>query len=247
MIQEALKLRELVKLHKFNREAEDKNDSESELYNDHECELEECEDTVRSLVKMFKKLKQLPRDWKYDPATASTFVCAKADISALQKLPPPTHKTVRCCSQVYDPNQKFPKTTNVPLNDDERLIWSEFLDGDKDVPALRGVDLLAVDEVKRPLEIKNPMVSQIGNFAVAAFNEAVKMYVKKGEDNNIHDIEIMKCKYIKMKSACYFYITIEAPVFRQFVDVAMLTYLCKKALEFCYSNWPYGSIRKELD
>ncbi|GKG25232.1 hypothetical protein Tco_0395860 [Tanacetum coccineum] len=64
IIQEALKLRELVKLHKINREAEDKNDSESELDNDHECELEECEDTVRSLVKMFKKRKQLPRDWK---------------------------------------------------------------------------------------------------------------------------------------------------------------------------------------
>nr|GFA83351.1 hypothetical protein [Tanacetum cinerariifolium] len=111
---------------------------------------------------------------------------------------------------VYDPNQKFPKTTNVPLNDDERLIWSEFLDGDKDVPALGAVDLLAVDEVKRPLEIKNPIVSQIGNFAVAAFNEAVEMYVNKGEDNNIHDIEIMKCKYINMKSAYYFYITIEA-------------------------------------
>nr|GEV01714.1 40S ribosomal protein S13 [Tanacetum cinerariifolium] len=198
MIQEALKLRELVKLHKINREAGDKNDSESELDNDHECELEECEDNVRSLVKIFKKLKQLPRDWKYDPATASTFVYAKADISALQKLPPPTHKTVRCCSHVYDPNQKFPKATNVPLNDDERLIWSEFLDDDKDYV------------LKRPLEIKNPIVSQIGNFAVAAFNEAVEMYVKEGEANNIHDIEIMKCKYIKMKSAYYFYITIEA-------------------------------------
>ncbi|GKB16354.1 hypothetical protein Tco_0850277 [Tanacetum coccineum] len=210
IIQEALNLRELVKLHKINREAEDKNDSESELDNDLDFQLKQCEDRIRSLAKRFKKLKQLPHDWKYDPATASTFVCAKADISALQKLSPPTHKTVRCCSQVYDPNQKFPKTTNVLLNDDERLIWSEFLDGDKDVPALGAVDLLAVDEVKRPLEIKNPIVSQIGNFAVAAFNEAVEMYVKKGEANNIHDIEIMKCKYIKMKSAYYFYITIEA-------------------------------------
>ena len=37
------------------------------------------------------------------------------------------------------------------------------------------VDLLAVDEVKMPIEVDNPVVSQIGNFAVAAFNEAVKM------------------------------------------------------------------------
>jgi len=53
--------------------------------------------------------------------------------------------------------------------------------------------------------------SLTGNFAVTAFNEAIEMYVKKGEKNNIHDFDIVECKYLKaIGSGYYFYITIEA-------------------------------------
>nr|GEV47497.1 dihydropyrimidine dehydrogenase (NADP(+)), chloroplastic [Tanacetum cinerariifolium] len=97
---EALKIRELVKLNKsdseLNNDLEDKNDNELESdsadKNDDELELEQFQDHVRFLAKMFKKMKQLPRDWKYDRATAGTFVAIKPDNSAIQKMTPPTQK-----------------------------------------------------------------------------------------------------------------------------------------------------------
>ncbi|GJU72778.1 hypothetical protein Tco_1264183 [Tanacetum coccineum] len=190
MIQEALKLRELVKLNKINREvkkvvkgkkytqltkdleykndseselvSEDKIDSESESDNDHEFELEQCEDSVRFFVKSFKKLKQLPHDWEYDPATASTFVAAKADKSALPKMPPPKEKRLGCCSTLIDPNQKFPKTRNVPLNEEEKKIWMDFKEFDKDKPGLDIVSFKTIYQHKRPLRGDNPIVSLTG-------------------------------------------------------------------------------------
>ncbi|GJR75742.1 hypothetical protein Tco_0088107, partial [Tanacetum coccineum] len=170
--------------------SEDKIDSESESDNDHEFELEQCEDSVRFFVKSFKKLKQLPHDWEYDPDTASTFVSAEADISTLPKMPPPKEKRLGCCSWVMDPNQKFPKTTDVPLDEEEKKIWMDFKEFDKDKPGLDIVSFKTIYQHKRPLHGDNPIVSLTGNFSVTAFNEAIEMYVKKGENNNIHDFDI---------------------------------------------------------
>ena len=72
LIQEALELRKLVEQNKNDRklkkDSKDKNDSESdsgsEDENGHDIELEVCEDRLRDLAKAFKKMKQLPRDWK---------------------------------------------------------------------------------------------------------------------------------------------------------------------------------------
>ncbi|GKE69523.1 hypothetical protein Tco_1527595, partial [Tanacetum coccineum] len=79
LIQKALKQRERVMRNKLQRKlkkalkgknysesesvSEDKNDSESELYNHLDVQMEQCEDRVRLLAKKFKKLKQLPHDW----------------------------------------------------------------------------------------------------------------------------------------------------------------------------------------
>ncbi|GJZ90035.1 hypothetical protein Tco_0661962 [Tanacetum coccineum] len=99
LIQDALKFRDVVILDKLQREVKrafkGKNDSESESYGDGHLphQLEQCEDRIRSYVKMFKKSKELPLDWEYDPATASTFVAAEEDTSALPETPPPEEKS----------------------------------------------------------------------------------------------------------------------------------------------------------
>jgi len=141
IIQDALELREAM---------EDSDD---------EYQLELFEDHVRSLAEMFKKRKQLPRDWKYDPATASTFVAAKADESALPKMPPPREKRLGCCSSAIDPNQKFPKTRDVPLNEEEKKIWMDFKEFDKDNPGLSRIPMTTCDQHKRLLIGDNPIQS----------------------------------------------------------------------------------------
>ncbi|GKA14263.1 hypothetical protein Tco_0693909 [Tanacetum coccineum] len=225
-IQDALEFRAEVMLYKLEAKkaltgknyseselvSEDKNDSESDSDDYLDFQLKECEDHIRSLAKRFKKLKQLPHDWEYDPATASTFVAAEDDISALPKMPPPKEKRWGCWSWVMDPNQKFPKTTDVPLDEEEKKIWMDFKEFDKDKLGLdEVVDFDTVHEHDIPLVLDNPIVSLTSKFAVTAFNEAIEMYVKKGEQNNIHDFDVVKCDYLKMNgSSYYFYITIEA-------------------------------------
>ncbi|GJU64687.1 40S ribosomal protein S13 [Tanacetum coccineum] len=219
LIQMALKQRERVMRNKLQRKlkkalkgknysesesvSEDKNDSESELYNHLDVQMEQCEDRVRLLAKKFKKLKQLPHDWEYDPVTASTFVAAEADIPALPKMPPPKKKR--------STTNKFPKTTDVPLDEEEKKIWMDFKEFDKDNRGLYAVDVNTVDKHKRPLRVANPVVGLTSKFAVTAFNEAIEMYVKKGEQNNIHEFDVVKCDYLKMnETSYYFYISIEA-------------------------------------
>ncbi|GKE99630.1 hypothetical protein Tco_0022981, partial [Tanacetum coccineum] len=96
LIQDALKFRDVVILDKLQREVKrafkGKNDSESESYGDGHLphQLEQCEDRIRSYVKMFKKSKELPLDWE---STASTFVAAEEDTSALPETPPPEEKS----------------------------------------------------------------------------------------------------------------------------------------------------------
>ncbi|GJZ66992.1 hypothetical protein Tco_0630232 [Tanacetum coccineum] len=185
--------------------SEDKNDSESDSDDDLDFQLKQCEDRIRSLAKRFKKLKQLPHDWEYDPGHCSNLCCAEDDISALPKMPPPKEKRWGCWSWVMDPNQKFPKTTDVPLDEEEKKIWMDFKEFDKDKLGLdEVVDFDTVHEHDIPLVLDNPIVSLTSKFAVTAFNEAIEM-------NYIHDIDIVKCKYLKMnESSYYFYITIEA-------------------------------------
>ncbi|GJS80785.1 40S ribosomal protein S13 [Tanacetum coccineum] len=233
LIQDALEHRADVMLNKLQREANNGSGSDWDDY--HEVQLKQCEDRIRFLAKRFKKLKQLPHDWKYDPATASTFVAAKEDTSALPETPPPKEERCLilkilfgvcansqkmayicsipwgCCSSVIDPNQKFPKTTDVPLDEEEKKIWMDFKEFDKDNRGLYAVDVNTVDKHKRPLRVANPIVGLTSKFAVTAFNEAIEMYVKKGEQNNIHDFDVVKCDYLKMnETSYYFYITIEA-------------------------------------
>ncbi|PWA67852.1 hypothetical protein CTI12_AA316100 [Artemisia annua] len=90
----------------------------------------------------------------------------------------------------------------------EEKIWKEFEDFDKENYE---VDLLmpyGVEPVS--IEVDHPIVPAIGNFAVKAFNKACEMHVKKGEHYNLHDFELIECKYIKTAISYYFYMVIEA-------------------------------------
>ncbi|GJW01464.1 hypothetical protein Tco_1556715 [Tanacetum coccineum] len=119
-------------------------------------------------------------------------------------------KRPRCCAP-WDPNHKFPKTTNVPLNDEEKIIWKEFKEFDKDNPGLSGISSLTLDKDRKPIDVANPIVSLISSYAVAAFNEAIEKYVKKDEHKNIYDVQVKECKYIKATNAYYYFtVTIEA-------------------------------------
>ncbi|GKE06051.1 hypothetical protein Tco_1398069, partial [Tanacetum coccineum] len=74
-------------------------------------------------------------------------------------------------------------------------------------PGLGAINLHGFEKENVPIKIDNPIVSLIGNFAIASFNKAIE----KGVHKNLRDFEFMECAYIKMRRAeYYFYMTIEA-------------------------------------
>ncbi|PWA42673.1 hypothetical protein CTI12_AA538640 [Artemisia annua] len=96
-----------------------------------------------------------------------------------------------------------------PNKIDEK-IWKEFEDFDNE--ECYELDDLLMRSVLEPfsIEVDHPIVSAIGNFAVKAFNKACEMHVKKSQHNNLHDFELMECKYIKTATSYYFFMVIEA-------------------------------------
>ncbi|GKF97601.1 hypothetical protein Tco_0293422, partial [Tanacetum coccineum] len=58
-----------------------------------------------------------------------------------------------------DPNQKFPKTTDVPLDEEEKKIWMDFKEFDKDNLGLDLIDYKTVHEHEVPLLVDNPIVT----------------------------------------------------------------------------------------
>nr|GEW65089.1 hypothetical protein [Tanacetum cinerariifolium] len=157
LIQDALKFRDVVILGKLQREVKKafkgKNYSESESDSDGHLpiQLEQYEDRIS------------------DAATASTFVAADEDTSALPETPPPEEKSWGCCSSVIDPNQKFPKTDDVPLGEEEKKIWMYVKEYDKDNLGLDEVDYNTIHEHEVPLLV------DILIFTVTAFNEAIEV------------------------------------------------------------------------
>ncbi|GKA16796.1 microrchidia 7-like protein [Tanacetum coccineum] len=174
------------------------------------AELRETEIRIRSRVVYFKKAKMLPRGWTYDLANASNLV---PDTSPPKVIPHSSEKKpARCCAHwVIDPNEVFPQTTKVPLNEEEKKIWLGFKKLDETNPGHFGINLATLEEHRTPIEVDNPIVSLVGNFAVAAFNEAIKMYVKKDVHNNLSDFKFVECNYLKMnEDSYYFTIILEA-------------------------------------
>ncbi|GKC80764.1 hypothetical protein Tco_1131538 [Tanacetum coccineum] len=179
-------------------------------------EVAQC--MIKETIRNCKRTKELPRGWKYNPANLSNLVAI--DPRIVKKNHPKRSQTgleshdhvkrPRCCAP-WDPNHKFPKTTNVPLNDEEKIIWKEFKEFDKDNPGLSGISSLTLDKDGKPIDVANPIVSLISSYAVAAFNEAIEKYVKKDEHKNIYDVQVKECKYIKATNAYYYFtVTIQA-------------------------------------
>ncbi|GJS29875.1 ALP1-like protein [Tanacetum coccineum] len=142
-------------------------------------EVAQC--MIKETIRNCKRTKELPRGWKYNPANLSNLVAI--DPRIVKKNHPKRSQTgleshdhvkrPRCCAP-WDPNHKFPKTTNVPLNDEEKIIWKEFKEFDKDNPGLSGISSLTLDKDGKPIDVANPIVSLISSYAVAAFNEAIE-------------------------------------------------------------------------
>ncbi|PWA98035.1 30S ribosomal protein S15 [Artemisia annua] len=196
LIQEALDLRKHLETNK--------NDEDSLL------DLESAEDGIRILAEEYKKVELVPRDWKYDPATAKDIISYKPVIAEREDdYPLESHN--HCCAPLKEPLEMYADTEDVPLNEEEKKIWKKILKFDEKIPGLTAISLSDSEKERMPIKVDNPIVSLIGNFAIAAFNEVIEKHVKKGEHKNLHDFEFMDCAYIKMRgSEYYFYMTIEA-------------------------------------
>ncbi|GJW47598.1 hypothetical protein Tco_0079244 [Tanacetum coccineum] len=88
-------------------------------------------------------------------------------------------------------------------SEEEKKLWWNFKEFDKDDP--NRVPFKTVDQHKRLVFGDNPIIRLTGNFAITAFNESIDMYVKKGENTNIHDLDIVECKYLKANRRGYFF------------------------------------------
>ncbi|KAL6560156.1 hypothetical protein OROHE_006394 [Orobanche hederae] len=223
LIREAVVLRDHLKTNK--------NDMDSIL------DLESAEGTIRIFAEELKKFNELPHNWKYGPSAANTYE-SLSSLSQLEFNDPledndlleghfaTTYDEVlmqllkihnnhvasdRCCAPLKNPLEWYANTDDVPLSRTEKKIWKEFQKFDKKIPGLSSISFPGFEKEKMPIKIDNPIVSLIGNFAIAAFNEAIEKYVKKGEHKNLRDFEFMECAYIKMRGTeYYFYMTIEA-------------------------------------
>ncbi|GKC60022.1 hypothetical protein Tco_1087620 [Tanacetum coccineum] len=100
--------------------------------------------------------------------------------------------------------------TEESFPNEEEKIWLEFKEFDKGTRESEVTNPEFDDGERRSVEADHPIVSVVGNFAVAAFNKACKKHVKKGEDNNLHGFEFMECKYLKVGEVYQFYMIIEA-------------------------------------
>ncbi|GKG38854.1 hypothetical protein Tco_0460566, partial [Tanacetum coccineum] len=83
----------------------------------------------------------------------------------------------------------YANTDDVPLSRTEKKIWKEFQEFDKKIPGLGAINLHGFEKEKMPIKIDNLIVSLIGNFAIATFNEAIEKSVKEGVHKNLRDFE----------------------------------------------------------
>ncbi|GJS07586.1 hypothetical protein Tco_0364382 [Tanacetum coccineum] len=177
-------------------------------------DLESAEGIIRNFAEELKYFNELPRNWKYDPAAAKTYKTSSILLRQELEIPEEDHMRGgrdRCCAPFEGKLEWYANTDDVPLSRTEKKIWKEFQEFDKKIPGLGAINLHGFEKEKMPIKIDNPIVSLIGNFAIAAFNEAIEKSVKEGVHKNLRDFEFMECAYIKMRrTEYYFYMTIEA-------------------------------------
>ncbi|PWA93184.1 hypothetical protein CTI12_AA073490 [Artemisia annua] len=111
----------------------------------------------------------------------------------------------------------------VPLNEDQHKCWLKFQDSAKwrwkHLNVLRETGFLEVHlrENKRcfhcgevSIEVDHPFVPVVGDFAVAAFNELCRMYVKKDIEDNVYEAQVIKVTHSLNRYGYNFFITLEA-------------------------------------
>ncbi|GJW06428.1 hypothetical protein Tco_1568851 [Tanacetum coccineum] len=173
-------------------------------------DLESAEGCIKSLAEEYKVLEGLPPDWQYDPATAKGFTSVKPSI-AKRKEKCSLKGRDRCCAPLKKPLRLYPKTDDVPLTKDEKKIWKEFREFDKDIPGLGSISLRDYEKERIPVYADNPIARLIGFFAINAFNELIHKHVKPGKADNLYAYEFMECSYIKMdRTNYYFHMILEA-------------------------------------
>nr|GFA24463.1 hypothetical protein [Tanacetum cinerariifolium] len=120
-----------------------------------------------------------------DPATSSELVSTNSAIARNECPTPPKsgHESYDhverhgdCNSPQLDPNKELLDTQSIPLNEEEMTIWLKFKWFDKRLYLIAdGIDLGDPKKDRRPIEVDNPFVSLLANFAIAAFNQTIEM------------------------------------------------------------------------
>nr|XP_043622464.1 uncharacterized protein LOC122594048 [Erigeron canadensis] len=119
----------------------------------------------------------------------------------------------------------------VPLNQEaeEHNHWLKFLDLSRwmraGLPAFYNSYGLQLYTREFAIELDHPFVPVVSDFAVAAFNELCRMYVKKGVEDNIYEAEVTNVNYTINVYGYKFIITLEA-LEEDAVGVYEATVLC---------------------
>ncbi|GJZ63880.1 hypothetical protein Tco_0620301, partial [Tanacetum coccineum] len=109
---------------------------------------------------------------KDDSATAKEFTAVKPSISKRRDKCSFKGRD-HCCAPLKKPLRLYPKTDDVPLTKDEKKIWKEFREFDKDIPGLGSISLRDYEKERIPVYADNPIARLIGFFAINAFNELI--------------------------------------------------------------------------
>nr|XP_043622812.1 uncharacterized protein LOC122594415 [Erigeron canadensis] len=120
------------------------------------------ESQVPIYVDFYKDSKFLPRGWKYDPATVGFLVPKKSlvltDSDIIISDSPKRHGFSPPPYDPSDPNQKYPDTELVLMNDEQKKVWLQFLKYTKETlswtwvlfPFILGLSLLITGDSLAP-------------------------------------------------------------------------------------------------
>lgn len=188
--------------------------------------LDSVEEVIGLITSYREETRELPFDWikqrfLYEEHRGRKLIYPPGNHSQLMAIRPQLvcHESDDECDSVEgslkDPNfsrlGRLDLVVSKPLVDHD--MFTNFLDGhDKQIwQEFKELNEgFHEGEEKRSIEVDSPIVSVVGNFAVAAFNDACKKHAKKGQPNNLHGFEFMECKFKKGSGAYHFYMILKA-------------------------------------
>lgn len=98
----------------------------------------------------------------------------------------------------------------VPLNEEESESWLKLKDLASSHRALFETSEMDDQLREASIELDHPFVPVVSDFAIAAYNKLCRMYVKKDEEYNVYEAEVINVKYSPNSYGYLFSITIEA-------------------------------------